>query len=107
MAEIPYRSQFTGEQMDAAFGRIMNMITGSQVLTASVNGYAYGYVTGLETAMSAPKTFASVWGVDAKIHGVVSVTADYDPSTHTLLLEAVGDGIRGGSRYRVDYLLAE
>lgn len=104
---MAYQSEFTGEQMEAAFRRISNMITGSLVITASMDGGGYGFVYELQTEMTSPKVFTSVRGLDHNITDVVCVTPEYNVETGTLLVWIHGPGIVGLDRYEVSYLLIE
>lgn len=104
---MAYTSQFTGEQMDAAFRRITNIVVGSAEITPSNNGYGYAHVQNLTTGMLNPKVFTSIRGITMDIRGVVTISCDYNPEAELLFLQIFGDGVKGGDKYEVSYMLVE
>lgn len=104
---MAYQSEFEGEQMEHAFHRVTNMITGTAELTASINGHGYAFVRGVEFGGAFPKVFASVRGLDSDISASAGVSPQYNAEDGVLLINLFGEGIIGGERYAVDFLLVE
>lgn len=104
---MAYQSEFEGKQMEAAFHRVTNMVTGTAEITASINGHGYAFVRNVPFGGASPKVFASVRGLDSNIASFADVSPQYNAEDNLLLLNLFGDGIKGGERYAVDYLLVE
>ncbi len=104
---MAYQSEFEGAQMEAAFHRVTNMLTGTTEITASINGHGYAFVRGVYFGGAAPKVFASVRGLDSEISASAGVSPQYNAADGVLLLQLFGEGINGGERYAVDFLLVE
>lgn len=104
---MAFQSAFTGAQMESVFKRVTDMVTGTLEFTASMDGHGYGFVYELDFGGANPKVFATVRGIDSEINGTAGVSPTYNPSTNVLMVKLYGDGIIGGNRYAVDYLLVE
>lgn len=104
---MSYKSEFTGEQMDAVFRRVTNMAMGSVVIEASIDGHGYGHITDITSNLTNPKIFASIRGEGNTIYGCTSLEVKYDPEKSLMFVQFFGDGIEGGKKYRVDYLMIE
>ena len=104
---MAYQSTFTGEQMEAVFRRVSNMITGSAELTASNDGHGYVFVNDLHFSGSNPKIFTTVRGINGDITGTAGAAPSYNAEAGMLLLQLFGDGILDGETYAIDYLMIE
>lgn len=104
---MAYQSAYEGDQMEAVFKRVTDMLTGTVEITASITGHGYAFVNNLPFGGANPKVFASVRGLEGDIRGVAGVAPTYNAADNVLLLQLFGDGIRGGEKYAVDYLIVE
>lgn len=107
---MSYTSQFTGAQMDAVFRRVTNMVTGRATLTSTTTGIASLFVD-VDVDIIDPICIATVRYNEGEypMNTPISVFVRYQPNEGQgkLAIKLVGDAVRAGRSYDVDYLLME
>ena len=104
---MSYTSRYTGAQMDGAFDRITNTVTGKVTLTGSPNGGSASLITRIETDFVDPICMVTLKYPSRGVSGGISVMASYNASTQNLSVHLVGDGIEPDENFDVYYMLIE
>lgn len=103
-----YTSNYTGEQIDAAVKRVGDIVVGTAVTRpAPYDGFAQASVENVGNRNPALKCFTSLRnGINAKKGFVVAVSSyNVTPVGDILHIALVGDGVKKGDVFTVDYLL--
>ncbi len=106
---MAFQSSFSGEQMEAVFRRVTNMITGTVEITASMDGFGYEFVYDVPFSSAKPKVFTTVR--DAKeqisISDIAMAIPEINVDDNVIMFKLQGNGIKSGNRYAVDYLIMD
>ena len=99
-----YTSEFEGEQMDAAWRRILHMQTGRVTITAQGDGAGHAFV---EIPAGIGNYLCACSARCTSISGNVgAIVASLDISDNTVAVARIsGDGVIYGETYDFDYLL--